>query len=56
MDYVGFDFLKNKKTTDYVILEANPCPAHIINESPLAENTNTNISKLLLKYFFKDLK
>ena len=56
MDYVGLDLIKHKQTSSYVILEANPCPAHILNEAPLAENTKTNISKILLQYFFKDIK
>lgn len=53
MDYVGFDLIKKCDDSNYIILEANPCPAHIINEPPLIEGSKKNISKMLLQYFFK---
>jgi cyanophycin synthetase len=56
VDVIAHDISKPARKNNYVILELNPNPYYNMNEKPLAEGKGTDVSFLLLKQLFPELK
>jgi D-alanine-D-alanine ligase-like ATP-grasp enzyme len=59
--FVGIDLFTDDITSKnidqpYTIIEINGAPDYDVHESPIVPESTINIPKILLQYFFKDLK
>lgn len=59
--FVGIDLFTDDITSEdaqqpYTIIEINGAPDYDIHESPIMPNSTINIPKILLQYFFTDIK
>lgn len=56
VDVIARDLSKPARRDNYVILELNPNPYYNMNEKPLAEGKGTDVSFLLLRQLFPNIR
>ena len=56
VDVIAKDLSRPARRDNYVILELNPNPYYNMNEKPLAEGKGTDVSFLLLKQLFPNIR
>lgn len=56
IDLFTDDITSNDTTQPYTIIEINGAPDYDIHEKPILPDSTVSIAKILLQYFFKDVK